>query len=371
MARVKRGVAAKRRHKKVLEQAKGYYGNKSRSFRAANEQLHAQRAVRLPRPPRPQGRVPAPVDPADQRRRPASTTSATAGSSPGSTRPASRSTARSSPTWPSPTRPRSAPSSTRPRLRSRTSETAARRSRTPRSSDCGASSGAAVRVPRRARSSSRAPCWSREAVAAGWDVEAPVRGARRRPGRRRRPGPRAGDRRRRADRGHRDAARACSPSCAAALAAPAVLGRRRTSSSSPTGSPTPATSARSCARPRRPASTPSCSRRARSTRSTRRSCGRRPGRCSTSRSSPADAGRRRAAAGLRLLGTSSHHGTLAHRRRLDRPARHRRSAARPTACPTTPPVDEWVRIDHAAAPRASTWRWPPPSCASRPPAARR
>src|SRR3954470_4540321 len=39
MARVKRGVAAKRRHKKVLEQAKGYYGNKSRSYRAANEQL--------------------------------------------------------------------------------------------------------------------------------------------------------------------------------------------------------------------------------------------------------------------------------------------------------------------------------------------
>ena len=37
MARVKRGVAAKRRHKKVLEQAKGYYGNKSRSYRAANE----------------------------------------------------------------------------------------------------------------------------------------------------------------------------------------------------------------------------------------------------------------------------------------------------------------------------------------------
>ena len=39
MARVKRGVAAKRRHKKVLAQAKGYYGNKSRSFRAANEQV--------------------------------------------------------------------------------------------------------------------------------------------------------------------------------------------------------------------------------------------------------------------------------------------------------------------------------------------
>jgi large subunit ribosomal protein L20 len=39
MARVKRGVTAKNRHKKVLEQAKGYYGNKSRSFRAANEQV--------------------------------------------------------------------------------------------------------------------------------------------------------------------------------------------------------------------------------------------------------------------------------------------------------------------------------------------
>ena len=39
MARVKRGVGAKRRHKKVLEQAKGYYGNKSRSYRAANEQV--------------------------------------------------------------------------------------------------------------------------------------------------------------------------------------------------------------------------------------------------------------------------------------------------------------------------------------------
>jgi large subunit ribosomal protein L20 len=39
MARVKRGVTARNRHNKVLEQAKGYYGNKSRSFRAANEQV--------------------------------------------------------------------------------------------------------------------------------------------------------------------------------------------------------------------------------------------------------------------------------------------------------------------------------------------
>ena len=39
MARVKRAVAAKKHHKAILEQAQGYYGNKSRSYRAANEQV--------------------------------------------------------------------------------------------------------------------------------------------------------------------------------------------------------------------------------------------------------------------------------------------------------------------------------------------
>src|ERR671910_371545 len=39
MARVKRAVNAKKHHKAILEQAQGYYGNKSRSFRAANEQV--------------------------------------------------------------------------------------------------------------------------------------------------------------------------------------------------------------------------------------------------------------------------------------------------------------------------------------------
>ena len=39
MARVKRAVHAKKHHKAILEQAQGYYGNKSRSFRAANEQV--------------------------------------------------------------------------------------------------------------------------------------------------------------------------------------------------------------------------------------------------------------------------------------------------------------------------------------------
>jgi large subunit ribosomal protein L20 len=37
MARVKRAVSGKKHHRAVLEQAQGYYGNRSRSFRAANE----------------------------------------------------------------------------------------------------------------------------------------------------------------------------------------------------------------------------------------------------------------------------------------------------------------------------------------------
>ena len=39
MARMKRAVHGRKHHRAVLEQAKGYYGNKSRSFRAANEQV--------------------------------------------------------------------------------------------------------------------------------------------------------------------------------------------------------------------------------------------------------------------------------------------------------------------------------------------
>lgn len=37
MARVKRGVEARRRHKKILKQAKGYYGARSRIFRVAKQ----------------------------------------------------------------------------------------------------------------------------------------------------------------------------------------------------------------------------------------------------------------------------------------------------------------------------------------------
>ena len=37
MARVKRGVIAKARHKKVLSQAKGYYGARSRTYKVAKQ----------------------------------------------------------------------------------------------------------------------------------------------------------------------------------------------------------------------------------------------------------------------------------------------------------------------------------------------
>jgi len=42
MARVKRGVHAKKKRRAVLGKAKGYYGNRSRSFKSANEAvMHA------------------------------------------------------------------------------------------------------------------------------------------------------------------------------------------------------------------------------------------------------------------------------------------------------------------------------------------
>ena len=37
MAREKRGVTSHRRHKKILRQAKGYYGNRSKIYRVANQ----------------------------------------------------------------------------------------------------------------------------------------------------------------------------------------------------------------------------------------------------------------------------------------------------------------------------------------------
>ncbi len=40
MARVKRGVTARARHKKVLKAAKGYYGARSRTYRTARQAVY-------------------------------------------------------------------------------------------------------------------------------------------------------------------------------------------------------------------------------------------------------------------------------------------------------------------------------------------
>lgn len=39
MSRVKRGVTARARHKKILKMAKGYFGHKSKLFKVANQQV--------------------------------------------------------------------------------------------------------------------------------------------------------------------------------------------------------------------------------------------------------------------------------------------------------------------------------------------
>ncbi len=39
MARVKRAVHGRKHHRAILDAAKGYYGNKSRSYKSANEQV--------------------------------------------------------------------------------------------------------------------------------------------------------------------------------------------------------------------------------------------------------------------------------------------------------------------------------------------
>jgi ribosomal protein L20 len=117
MARVKRAVGSKKHRKQVLERAKGYYGNKSRSVRAANEQVmrSGQYAFRDRRAKKGEfRRLWIQRINAGCRLR---TTSATAGSSPVSTLLASRSIARSCRISRSPTPPRSPRSSMPRRLR--------------------------------------------------------------------------------------------------------------------------------------------------------------------------------------------------------------------------------------------------------------
>ena len=101
MSRATNAVARKRRKKKVLKQAKGYWGRKHSSYRFANEQVMRSGQLRLPRPAGPQARDAPALDHPDQRRRAARGHELLASSSTASTRPGSRSTARCSPTSPS------------------------------------------------------------------------------------------------------------------------------------------------------------------------------------------------------------------------------------------------------------------------------
>ncbi len=48
MARVKRGVQAHRRHKKILARAKGYYGARSRVYRVAFQGGNQSWSICLP-----------------------------------------------------------------------------------------------------------------------------------------------------------------------------------------------------------------------------------------------------------------------------------------------------------------------------------
>ena len=51
MPRVKRGVTARARHKKVLDQAKGYRGRRNSVFRIAKEAVMKAGQYAVPRPP--------------------------------------------------------------------------------------------------------------------------------------------------------------------------------------------------------------------------------------------------------------------------------------------------------------------------------
>ena len=117
MPRVKRSVHARKKRRKVLGQAKGYWGLKSRSYRYAKEQVEHS-LVYAYRDRKNKKRTSASSGSCASTPPPAPTGCRTTSSSPVCTRPASSSTARCWPTWPWPIRPRSRRSSSRRRPRS-------------------------------------------------------------------------------------------------------------------------------------------------------------------------------------------------------------------------------------------------------------
>ena len=68
MPRVKRSVAARKKRRKVLEQAKGYWGLKNSHYTLREGAGRALARLRLPRPQEQEAHVPAPLDRPHQRR---------------------------------------------------------------------------------------------------------------------------------------------------------------------------------------------------------------------------------------------------------------------------------------------------------------
>jgi hypothetical protein len=66
MPRVKRGVTARARHKKVLDQAKGFRGRRKKRIPRCQRGGDEGRAIRLSRPARSQTGIPRAVDYAHQ-----------------------------------------------------------------------------------------------------------------------------------------------------------------------------------------------------------------------------------------------------------------------------------------------------------------
>ena len=83
MARVKRAVHSKKKHQAVLERAQGYYGNKSRSYKSANEAGDARRLRTRSATAGPARATSGRSGSSGSTRRAARTAPATAGSSPG------------------------------------------------------------------------------------------------------------------------------------------------------------------------------------------------------------------------------------------------------------------------------------------------
>ena len=67
MPRVKRGVTAHARHKKIIAQAKGYRGRRKNVFRVAKQAVIRAGQYGIPRSPPAQKTVSCIVDHADQR----------------------------------------------------------------------------------------------------------------------------------------------------------------------------------------------------------------------------------------------------------------------------------------------------------------